>query len=122
MISQTLLTNVVYGSTTGPYAGLTPPFYSPKFAGDAYRGDKYGIHTFAYFLAADFAGSVVIQASLVTDPTNSDWVTLESTRTTVVVPGTAVATPVTYTGNVLWVRAAVTAFASGTIVKIQYSN
>jgi hypothetical protein len=122
VISQTLLTNVVYGSTTGPYAGLTPPFYSPKFAGDAYRGDKYGIHTFAYFLAADFAGSVVIQASLVTDPTASDWVTLESTRTTVATAGTAVATTATYTGNVLWIRAAVTAFTAGTIVKIQYSN
>jgi len=122
VISQVLMSNVVYGASTGTYAGLDAPFYSPKFAGDAYRGDKYGIHTFAYFLAADFAGSVVIQASLVTDPTNSDWVTLESTRTTVVVPGTAVATPVTYTGNVLWVRVAVTAFASGTIVKIQYSN
>jgi len=122
VISQVLMSNVVYGASTGTYAGLDAPFYSPKFAGDAYRGDKYGIHTFAYFLAADFAGSVVIQASLVNDPTNSDWVTLESTRTTVVVPGTAVATPVTYTGNVLWVRVAVTAFASGTIVKIQYSN
>lgn len=122
MISQTLLANVVYGASTGTYAGLTAPFYSPKFAGDGYRGDKHGVHTFAYFLAADFVGSVVIQASLVTNPTDSDWVTLESTRTTVATAGTAVATTATYTGNVLWIRAAVTAFTAGTIVKIQYSN
>ena len=122
MISQTLLANVVYGASTGTYAGLPAPFYSPKFAGDGYRGDKHGVHTFAYFLAADFAGSVVIQTSLVTDPTDSDWVTLESTRKTITVPGSAVATTATYTGNVLWIRAAVTAFTAGTIVKIQYSN
>ena len=122
MISQILLSNVVRGASTGEYAGLTAPFYSPQFAGDAYRGDKYGIHTFAYFLAADFAGSIVIQASLVTNPTASDWVTLESTRTTVDSPSTAVATTKTYTGNVLWIRAAVTAFSAGTIVKVQYSN
>jgi len=122
VISQILMSNVVYGASTGTYAGLTAPFYSPKFAGDAYRGDKYGIHTFAYFLAADFVGSIVIQASLVTNPTASDWVTLESTRTTVDSPSTAVATTKTYTGNVLWIRAAVTAFSAGTIVKVQYSN
>jgi hypothetical protein len=122
VISQTLLANVVYGASTGTYAGLTAPFYSPKFAGDGYRGDKHGVHTFAYFLSSGFVGSVVVQVSLVTDPTDSDWVTIESTRTTVTVPGAAVATTATYTGNVLWVRAAVTAFTAGTIVKIQYSN
>ena len=122
MISQTLLTNVVYGATTGPYAGLTPPFYSPKFAGDAYRGDKYGVHTFAYFLSADFVGAVAIQASLATNPTDADWVTLDSTYIQVTSPGTSTATSTTYTGNVLWLRAIVEVFDAGTIVKIQYSN
>jgi len=122
VISQTLLTNVVYGATTGPYAGLTPPFYSPKFAGDAYRGDKYGVHTFAYFLSADFVGAVAIQASLATNPTDADWVTLDSTYIQVTSPGTSTATSTTYTGNVLWLRAIVEVFDAGTIVKIQYSN
>ena len=122
MISQTLLANVVYGATTGPYAGLYPPFYSPKFAGDAYRGDKYGVHTFAYFLSADFEGAVAIQASLATNPTDADWVTLDATYIQVSSPGTATATSTTYTGNVLWLRVMVEVFVAGTIVKIQYSN
>lgn len=122
MISQVLLTNVVYGATTGTYAGQTAPFYSPKFAGDGYRGDKYGIHTFAYFTNSSFIGSIVIQASLVTNPGDTDWVTLESTRVTAASPGSALSTATTYTGNILWVRAAVTSFTAGTIVKVQYSN
>jgi hypothetical protein len=122
MISQTLLSNVVHGATTGTYAGLTPPLYSVKFPGDGYRGDKHGVHTFAYFVDSSFVGSIVIQASLATAPTNTDWVTLDTTRITVAAPGPAVAATRTYNGNILWIRVAVESFTAGTIVKVQYSN
>ena len=122
MISQILLSNVVRGASTGEYAGLTAPFYSVKFPGDGYRGDKHGVHTFAYFVDSNFVGSIVIQASLATAPTGADWVTIDSTRITVAAPGPAVAATRTYTGNILWIRAAVESFTAGVIVKVQYSN
>ena len=122
MISQMLLANVVYGASTGTYAGLTAPFYSPKFAGDGYRGDKHGVHTFAFFTDPSFIGTIVIQASLVTSPTDSDWVTIDTTRVANTSPGTAITTSRTYNGNVLWVRAVVETFTAGVIVKVQYSN
>jgi hypothetical protein len=117
-----LMSNVVHGAITGTYAGLTAPFYSVKFPGDGYRGDKHGVHTFAYFVDSSFVGSIAIQVSLATAPTDADWVTIDSTRITVAAPGTAVADTRTYTGNVLWIRAAVESFSAGVIVKVQYSN
>ena len=122
MIAYVLISNVVYGATTGPYAGLPTPFYSPQFAGDGYRGDKHGVHTFAYFVDSSFVGSIAIQASLATAPTSTDWVTLDDTRVVVAAPGSAVATSRTYTGNILWIRAVVETFTAGTVLKVQYSN
>jgi hypothetical protein len=121
MISQTLLSNVVQGAASGNYNGTTVPFYSNAVMGDVYRGDKHGVHTFAYFATSTFSGSIAIQASLVAQPTSSDWVTLSSTRITIT-PGSSVTETRTYTGNVLWIRAVVETFTAGTIIKVQYSN
>jgi len=123
MISQTMLANIVHGATTGPYAGLMLPFYSQRFSADGNSlGDQTGIHSFAYFLSADFLGSIAMQASLVAEPNDNDWVTLDDTRITVTAPGVETATAKNYIGHAIWFRAAITDFTAGTIVKVQHTN
>jgi hypothetical protein len=121
MISQIMVINLTHGTKNGYYAGLTPPFHSPNFSSDNYHSN-YGIHSFAYFLSADFVGSIVIQASLVAEPGANDWATLEDTRITVTSPGVETATTKTYTGHVIWFRVEITDFTAGTIIKIQHSH
>jgi hypothetical protein len=121
MISQMMITNLVHGTKNGLYAGRTPPFYSPSFVGDNYQ-NNYGIHTFSYFLSADFVGSIVMQASLVAEPNDTEWATLEDTRITITAPSTEIATAKNYTGHAIWFRVAITDFTAGTIVKVQHTN
>jgi hypothetical protein len=122
MISKIMIVNLAHGTKTGYYAGATTPFYSPKFGGHNYHEDRHGVHTFSYFLSADFVGSIVMQASLVAEPNDSDWATLEDTRVTVTTPSGEVATTKNYVGHVIWFRAEITDFTAGTIVKLQHSN
>jgi hypothetical protein len=122
MISKIMITNLTHGTKNGYYAGLTPPFYSPSFVGDNFQVSDYGIHTFSYFLSADFVGSVVIQASLVAEPSDTEWATLEDTRVTITTPGVETATAKTYVGHAVCIRVAITSFTAGTVIKIQHAT
>lgn len=92
-----------------------------RFRGDGYYGRTDGLHTVAYYLN-DFVGEVKIQATLVLEPSESDWFTVDNTA---VGDGSTVLTENTYrnfTGNFVWIRVSVENFTAGNIKKVTYSN
>jgi len=87
--------------------------------GIAYKGDGYysrtdGFHTVQYNLTG-FTGSVIIQATLATNPSASDWFSLSVTQHTGT--GSTGSFLYNFTGNYVWVRAQV-AYTDGTINSI----
>jgi hypothetical protein len=119
--TATLIPSTAHGSVVGNYDGTSSGFASDHYRGDGYYGYADGLHTVAYFVDG-FVGVIKIQASLATDPTENDWFDVDSTSYGDGV--TAVSDPVTYnfTGNFVWIRAAVSDFTAGTINKVQYIN
>tara|TARA_Y100001937_G_C7045764_1_gene296739 strand:- start:255 stop:593 length:339 start_codon:yes stop_codon:yes gene_type:complete len=104
--SVNLLSSTATASVTGD-----------KVPGDSFYGFTDGVHTFAIY-PNNFTGSVEIQATLATEPTDNDWFKLQLkdgdkadyTAQTVV-------DAYTFTGNFLYLRAVVT-LNSGSIDKI----
>lgn len=113
--SITLLPTTTFGTETGNYNGSDAAFNSDKVKGDGYYGFGDGVHT-VQLRVTNFIGTVQIQASLVTDPADSDFADI----TTAVLTGdgsTAITNGYFYnfTGNYVWIRAKVTEFTAGTI-------
>lgn len=92
-----------------------------KFKGDGYYGRQDGLHTVAYFLD-QFVGNVKIQATLATDPADSDWFDVVDTEHG---DGSTIVTEnvfKNFSGNFVWIRAVVSEFSAGTINKIHYNH
>ena len=92
-----------------------------KYRGDGYYGRTDGLHTVAYYLNG-FVGEIKIQATLVLDPAETDWFTVDDTE---IGDASTVLTENSYrnfTGNFVWIRAVVENFSAGNIKKITYSN
>jgi len=80
-----------------------------KAKGDGYYGSSDGIHTVAFYLK-DFLGRIHLEGSLVTDPTASDWFSIQIGTATDYREYTAQTTGTvanTVTGNFVWIRARV---------------
>lgn len=110
--------NTLLPTTT--YSG-TSTVTGVKQKGDGYYGHGDGLHTVSYFLSG-FVGVIVIQGTVVADPTESDWFDVTSTT---VGDGSTVLTENSYknfNGNFTWVRVSVTDFSAGVISKIQYRH
>lgn len=110
---------IILSSTS--YDGSTATVTGEKFKGDGYYGRADGLHTVAYHLSG-FLGTVKIQGSLATDPTNSDWFDISGTT---VGDGSTILTENTFknfTGNFMWIRVVVNQFAAGTVSKVLYNN
>lgn len=83
-------------------------FYTDKLKGDGYYGSSDGIHTVTYTVSPDFKGTLSVQASLATEPTELDWFDVDNTtinyNTTTNVVLTTTTNYVNFTGNFVWVR------------------
>tara|TARA_B100000900_G_scaffold408590_1_gene423077 strand:- start:2753 stop:3328 length:576 start_codon:yes stop_codon:yes gene_type:complete len=91
-------------------------FVSDKAKGDGYYSQPDGVHTVAYQVNATLTGSIKIQGSLATTPTEDDWFdiagsTFTADQSTLI--GTA-----NFTGNFVWVRAKATSVTAGTISSV----
>lgn len=120
--SLVLLPNTEYGIPTGNYDGSS----ETSFFGDRQKGVGYykrsGSTQTVRFRTDDFIGTITIQGSLDTDPTqNSEWFDIYT------YPGdssqdgsTAISADfsTTLTGNFTWLRASVDAFTGGTITEV----
>lgn len=116
-----LLPSTAHGSVVGNYDGTSTGFAGDAFRGDGYYGYADGLHTVSYFVDG-FVGRIKIQATLVTDPQESDWFDVDGTSYGDGTTPVSTPTGISFTGNFVWIRAAVTDFAAGTINKVQYIN
>jgi hypothetical protein len=91
-------------------------FVSDKAKGDGYYSQPDGVHTVAYQVNATLTGSIKIQGSLATTPTEDDWFDISGSTFTAdqsTLIGTA-----NFTGNFVWVRAKATSVTAGTISSV----
>lgn len=85
-------------------------FRSNPQKGDGYFGNSDGLHTVSFTVTPNFAGSLSVQASLATSPSESDWFTVTNTTYTYeypIIPATTTTNYTNFTGNFVWVRAIV---------------
>jgi hypothetical protein len=116
VVEEIVTTETADGSTTITLDHTG--FVTDKSKGDGYYSQPDGIHTVAYQVVNrgdstdDFNGSVRMQGSLATTPTEDDWFDISGTTYTSD-QSTTIAT-FNFTGNFVWVRAKiVTSNATG---------
>lgn len=127
-LSQSLEFTINSATTVGftyPNSATTTLVYaSEKQKGDGYYGASDGFHTVTYTLAPTFVGTVTMEASLATDPTESDWFTVQNTSATYTILNSRSTSTVDYfnfTGNFVWVRGKVV-FDDGAVEAIQLNH
>ena len=124
--------------STNTHSSGTQTLTSEKVKGDAYFGNTDGLHTIMIDLN-DFVGSIKIQGSLATTPTDNDWFDVElndgefNVDTTGKITKTVIDS-ITYasaqtskrgyntTGNFVWLRANISNWTAGTITKIEMNR
>jgi len=98
--SQLILSHQVH-----PGDSTVETIVGDQVKGDGFYGRSDGIHTVQYSLT-EFVGSVIIEATLASEPVTNDWFPVYETN----YPETG-AEPITtskisnFTGNYVWVRA-----------------
>ena len=108
-VEETVTTEASDGSTTTTldHSG----FVTDKAKGDGYYSQPDGVHTVAYQIVNlgdstdDFNGTIKMQGSLATTPTEDDWFDVSGTTLTSDQSTTLVS--YNFTGNFVWVRAKV---------------
>ena len=114
IVEEAVTTETSDGSTT--ITVDTTGFVSDKFKGDGYYSQPDGVHTVAYKVDASLTGSIKMQGSLATTPTEDDWFDISgSTFTT---DQSTTISSANFTGNFVWVRAKATAITAGSITQI----
>lgn len=111
---------IILSNQTHPGDSSTETITSDKFKGDGYYSRADGFHTIQYSLQG-FIGSIVVQATLATDPVSTDWFTLSSTQHTSLASDGANASGAfiyNFTGNYVWIRTVVSSWTDGTIANI----
>ena len=118
IVEEIVTTETSDGSTTTTLDHTG--FVSDKSTGDGYYSQPDGVHTVAYQVNATLAGSIKMQGSLATTPTEDDWFDISGSTFTAdqsTLIGTA-----NFTGNFVWVRARATSITAGTISSILLNN
>jgi hypothetical protein len=111
---QTLLALTQYHTPSGQYDGVSLSFDSSTVKGPAYYNSK-SLATVAVFLN-DFIGTLEIQGTLDSDPLTATWTTLQTYGNTTT--PTIINTSDNITGNIVWIKAKINNFTSGTITKV----
>ena len=91
-------------------------FVSAKVKGDGYYSQPDGVHTVAYQVNSTMTGSIKMQGSLATTPTEDDF--FDITGTTFTADQSTLIFTANFTGNFVWVRAKATSVTDGTISSI----
>ena len=112
-------------STTLDHTG----FVTDKAKGDGYYSQVDGVHTVAYQVVNlgdstdDFNGTIKMQGSLATTPTEDDYFDIPGTTINQDnIDGSTLAFSANFTGNFVWVRAKISGMSAGAITKILYNN
>jgi hypothetical protein len=110
--TETILSNVVYGTASGNYDGSSQEFYSDAVQAANYYGGQGSLQTIAYQVV-DFIGTITIEASLNDSKDGAHWFIVDSYG-----DGSSFYTgyyTVNVVGNFTWLRARVSGFDQGTI-------
>jgi len=120
IIPTVVISNTAFGAANGPYNGTDTNWYSNAYKGDGYYGYTDGLHTVSFKLTG-FVGTIGMQASIATTPTAADWFDIDSTQVGDNINPLSEVTFANFSGNFVWVRAAITNFTAGTINKVIYN-
>jgi hypothetical protein len=116
--TQSLLTDVVYGTASGNYDGSSQNFYSDAVTAANYYGGQGSLQTITYRLQ-NFVGTITIEASLDDLTDQARWFEIDTWGDgSEIITGTH---PVSVTGNFVWVRARIQGFDDGTIQAVTIS-
>ena len=91
-------------------------FVSDKAKGDGYFSQPDGVHTVAYQVNATMTGSIKMQGSLATTPTEDDY--FDIAGTTFTADQSTLISTANFTGNFVWIRAKATSVTAGTISSV----
>ena len=91
-------------------------FVSAKSQGDGYYSQPDGVHTVSYKVNTTLTGSIKMQGTLATTPTEDDW--FDIAGTTFTTDQSTTISSANFTGNYVWVRAKATGITAGTITEI----
>ena len=114
IVEEAVTTEASDGSTTITIDNTG--FVSDKFKGDGYYSQPDGVHTVAYKVDTSLTGSIKMQGSLATTPTEDDW--FDISGTTFTTDQSTTISSANFTGNFVWVRAKATAITAGSITQI----
>lgn len=114
IVEEIVTTETSDGSTTTTLDHTG--YVSDKAKGDGYYSQPDGVHTVAYQVNTAFTGSIKMQGSLATTPTEDDYFDIAGTTFTAD-QSTTISTA-NFTGNFVWVRAKATSVTAGTISSI----
>lgn len=99
-------------------------YTSERIKGDGYYGGSDGFHTVSYTAAQTFIGTMTMQASLATEPAESDWFFIPETEqnyTVLDARSTSTVDCYNFEGNFVWLRGYV-AIADGAVEAIQVNH
>ena len=114
IVEEIVTTETSDGSTTTTLDHTG--FVSDKAQGDGYYSQPDGVHTVAYQGNATLTGSIKMQGSLATTPTEDDYFDIAGTTFTTD-QSTTISTA-NFTGNFVWVRVKATSVTAGTISSV----
>lgn len=117
--TATLIDSVSSGLPGGPYTGPELPFKSDAAKGVGYYRKTNGLHTASYTTASDFIGTLKLQGSLVTAPTDTDWADIDgSVLGDNITPLADDTVMFNFDGNFVWIRAVIVEFTGGAINRV----
>ena len=114
LVEEVVTTETSDGSTTTTLDHTG--FVSAKVKGDGYYNKPDGVHTVAYQVDSTMEGSIKMQGSLATTPTEDDY--FDITGTTFTADQSTLISTANFTGNFVWIRAKATSVTAGTISSI----
>jgi hypothetical protein len=121
-LSTTLIPSTTIHSTPN---GVTIkfPYVSDKVKGTGWAGNSNGLHTMIYATTGGWNGLLKIQATLATDPVETDWFDVDGTSYgNGVTPMPNQTLTQNFTGNFVWVRAVIVTMSAGEINRVQYTH
>jgi len=114
IVEEIVTTETSDGSTTTTLDHTG--FVSDKSKGDGYYSQPDGVHTVAYQVNATMTGSIKMQGTLATTPTEDDW--FDVSGSTFTADQSTLISTANFTGNFVWVRAKATSVTAGTISSV----
>jgi hypothetical protein len=114
IVEEIVTTETSDGSTTTTLDHTG--FVSDKAKGDGYYSQPDGVHTVAYQVDGSLTGSIKIQGSLATTPTEDDFFDISGTSFTA--DQSTLISTANFTGNFVWIRAKATSVTAGTISSV----